>query len=564
MTRSNGLYWPPHLPRSLPRVETTLAHNLRVSATRYPSRVAIGFYGREFTWRAFEDLAEAFAGWLRRRADLRRGDRVALFLQNSPQWLIAYHGVLRADCVAVPVNPMSRAGELRHVLADSGARAAVCAQELAPVMLEAATAASGPAHVVVTVYADHLPEGPEYPLPEWLTEPAKPVSGCVPWKEALAEGLAAPAPEATPDDLALLPYTSGSTGLPKGCEHTHRTFMHTATGLSLWHGQSAATVFLGLPPMYQVSGLANSVHCPVFVGGTVVPMPRWDRTLALRLIERYRVSHVAIAPTACIDLLASPDLGRHDLSSARRFTSGGAAMPQEVWRRLNEAIGLPFIEAYGMTEAAATTHINPVERPKPQCLGVPFFDTGSMVADPETLEPRGPMEAGEILVRGPQMFRGYWGRPRDTEAAFVEIDGARWYRSGDIGYADAEGYFFMTDRLKRMINASGFKVWPAEVETKLYEHPDVLEACVIAAPDPYRGETVKAVLTLRPGRESGATAERIIEWCRARMAPYKAPRVVEFVDALPKSPVGKILWRELQDREKARAAGAPADDPPKT
>lgn len=555
MTEQSPAYWPPHLPRSLPRVETTLAFNLRVSAARHPSRTAIGFFGRDLPWRAFEAEVEAFAGWLRRRAGLARGDRVVLYLQNSPQWLIAYYGALRADCVAVPVNPMSRAGELRHVLADSGARAAVCAQDLAPVMLEA----GGPAHVILAAYADYLPDPGEFDLPDWLTQPARPLSGCTRWTDVMAAGLSAPAPEAGPDDLALLPYTSGSTGAPKGCEHPHRTFMHTAVGLSHWHGQNAATVFLGLPPMYQVSGLANSVHCPVYAGGLVVPVPRWDRELALRLIARYRVSHLAIAPTACIDLLANPDLARHDLSSLRRVTSGGAAMPQEVWRRLRDATGLPFVEAYGMTEAAATTHINPVGRPKPQCLGLPFFDTHSIVVDPETLAARGPMEPGEILVRGPQIFRGYWGRPGDTAAAFAEIDGVRWYRSGDIGYVDDEGYFFMTDRLKRMINASGFKVWPAEVETRLYEHPDVLEACVIAAPDPYRGETVKAVVVLRAGRAEQVAEADIIAWSRARMAAFKAPRIVEFVDALPKSPVGKILWRALQDREHATAAEAARD-----
>jgi fatty-acyl-CoA synthase len=549
-------YWPPHLPRSLPRVETTLPYNLRVTAARYGSRTAIGFFGRDMTWRAVEREVEAFAGWLRRRAGLSRGDRVVLFMQNSPQWFIAYWGTLRADCVAVPVNPMTRPGELKHLLADSGAKAAVVAQELLATAQEAATAAGGPAHIVAVAYADYLPEAPDYALQDWVRAPRRHHDGCVPWAEVIAADLGAPAPEATEHDLALLPYTSGSTGLPKGCEHPHSTFQHTATGLVLWHGQTAATVFLGLPPMYQVSGIANCLHCPVISGGTVVPVPRWERGLALRLIERYRVSHLAIAPTACIDMLASPDLPGHDLTSLRRVTAGGAPMPEEVWRRLREATGLPFIEAYGMTEAAATTHINPIERPKPQCLGIAFFDTDVAVVNPETLEDCRQGEAGEILVRGPQMFRGYWGLPKETEAAFVERDGVRWYRSGDIGYADDEGYYFMTDRLKRMINASGFKVWPAEVETKLYEHPDVLEACVVSSPDPYRGETVKAVVTLKAGRAGQVTPEAITEWARGRMAAYKVPRVVEFVDSLPKSPVGKILWRELQDREKARAPGS--------
>jgi fatty-acyl-CoA synthase len=379
-------------------------------------------------------------------------------------------------------------------------------------------------------------------------------SGCTAWAAVIAAGLEAPAPRAVPDDLALLPYTSGSTGLPKGCEHSHRSFQHNTQGLLHWHIQSAATVFMGLPPMYHVSGLMHCVHSPIWCGGLVVPLPRWDRGLALRLIQRYGVSHLGIAPTAVIDLLASPELDAFDLSSVKRVTSGGATMPKEVWHRLKGATGLEFVEAYGMTESAATALLNPVERPKPECAGIPFFDTEALVADPVTLQPLPQGEAGEILLRGPQIFRGYWGRPQDTEAAFAEIDGVRFYRSGDIGFTDPDGYYFMTDRLKRMINASGLKVWPAEVESKLYDHPAVREACVIAAPDPYRGETVKAVLALREG--SAASAEDIIAWARERMAAYKVPRIIEFVDALPKSPVGKILWRELQDREKQKETGA--------
>jgi fatty-acyl-CoA synthase len=541
-------YWPPHLPRRLPRPATTLAYNLEVAASRYGERTAIAFFGRELSYRNFHAQANAFAGWLQKRAGVGRGDRVLLFLQNSPQWLVACYGALRADAVVVPANPMHRAEELRHVIEDSGARVAVCAQDLAETAI-AAAGSTGLRSLVVAAYSDYLPERPEFALPEWLTAPRRAASGAVPWAAAIDAGEAPDAPRAGPEDFCLLPYTSGSTGRPKGCVHTHRSFMHTAAGLAMWHGQTPASVFLAVPPMYQVSGLANSVNCPIFAGGTIVPLPRWDPFLALQSIERYRATHVALAPAACIDLLASADLARHDLSSVRRITSGGSPMPEEVWKRLRDALGLPFIEAYGMTEAAATTHINPVERPKPQCLGVPFFDTEARIVDPATLAPLQPGEPGEILVRGPQLFEGYWRRPEETAAAFVAIDGARWYRSGDIGRVDEEGYFFMTDRLKRMINAAGHKVWPAEIETKLFEHPDVLEACVVGARDARRGETVKALVVLRPESRGRVGEADIVAWSRERMAAYKYPRIVEFVDALPKSPVGKVLWRTLQTRE---------------
>jgi fatty-acyl-CoA synthase len=205
---------------------------------------------------------------------------------------------------------------------------------------------------------------------------------------------------------------------------------------------------------------------------------------------------------------------------------------------------LPFIEVYGMTETG-TIAINPIERPKPQCLGVPFFNTDVRVLDSgET--------SGEIIVRGPQLFEGYWNRPQDDSEAFLKIGGQRFFRTGDIGYLDDEGYLFMTDRLKRMINASGYKVWPAEVEAILHDHPDILEACVIGARDAQRGETVKALIVLRPGSDGHVDAPAIIEWSRQRLAAYKYPRLVEFVSALPKSPAGKVLWRELQDRETPR------------
>lgn len=556
-TSPRAASWPRHLPRSLPRPATTLAHNLAVSAARYPERPAIGFFGRDLTYRAFATQVEQFAGWLQRRAGIQRDNRVALFMQNSPQWLVACHGVLRADAVVVPISPMSRADDVAHCLRDSGAVVLVCAQELADAAIAGARSADL-RHIVVARYGDYLPDVPDFHVPEWLRAAPKKVDGTVSWHAVLAADERAGEPQSGPDDLCLMPYTSGSTGVPKACMHTHATFMHTAAGQALWHGDHAATVFLGVLPMYHVSGLIKSVSCPILAGGCVVPLPRWDRAAAIELIERYRVSHVGIAPTAIIDLLSGNDLGRHDLSSVRRVAAGGASMPSDVWKRLKDTLGIPFIESYGMTETAATTHINPIDAPKPQSVGIPFFDTEAIVVDPDTLRPLQAGERGEILVRGPQLFRGYWQRERDTAQAFAEVEGQRYYRSGDIGYFDEQGYWFITDRLKRMINASGLKVWPAEVEGKLYAHPAVQEACVIGTRDPYRGETVKALVVLRPGSRGQVSEQDIIAWSRDCMAAYKYPRVVEFVDLLPKSPVGKILWRELQERENARGADIPA------
>jgi len=252
-----------------------------------------------------------------------------------------------------------------------------------------------------------------------------------------------------------------------------------------------------------------------------------------------------------IDLLASPNFASYDLTSLVYIGGGGAAMPQAVAQKLLELYGLRYVEGYGLTETAAPSHNNPPDRPKQQCLGVPFISTDARVVDPLTLAEMPVGEAGEIVVHGPEVFDGYWRRPDATADAFFELDGKRFFRTGDLGRVDEDGYFFITDRLKRMINASGFKVWPAEVEALMFKHPAIAEACVIGTKDPYRGETVKAVVVLRADARGQVSEQQIMDWCHEHMAAYKAPRVVQFVDALPKSGSGKVMWRLLQEAESA-------------
>ena len=395
-------------------------------------------------------------------------------------------------------------------------------------------------------------------MAEWLRADPPLPGGTTRWADALAAGHVPSEPQNGPDDLALLPYTSGTTGLPKGCMHTHRTLMANVVGSGEWASSSAESVVLGVVPMFHITGMLYGVTSPIFHGSTVVIMPRWDRELAGRLISAYGVTHWTCIPTMIIDLFASPNYRSFDLSSLRYLSGGGAAMPHAVAQRLLDEFGLQFCEGYGLTETAAPSHANPAERPKLQCLGMPFFGVDARVVDPVTLVELPPGEVGEIVTRGPMVFRGYWQNPEATAAAFVEVEGRRYFRTGDLGHMDADGYFFLTDRLKRMINASGFKVWPSEVELLLYKHPAVQEACVIAARDAYRGETVKAVVVLRPDAK-GRTSERdIVAWAHEHMAAYKAPRLVEFVDVLPKSGSGKVMWRLLQDRQNDADASAPS------
>ncbi len=557
--RPHFAFWPKRLARTVTLPETSLWHNLEVSARRYPTKAATLYFGRAKTYETLHAEAQALAGWLRAQG-VRRGDRVALFMQNCPQYLVAYHAILRADAVVVPVNAMNKAEEFGHYIVDPGTKVVICGAELAAVVASANSAlppSQRVARVLATRYADELPEAfeddlaPPPAMRDWLlADPALP-AGTVRWQDALAEARV-PGPTVNgPDDLALLPYTSGTTGLPKGCMHTHRTLMANVIGGGEWGSASAESVVLGVVPMFHITGMLYGVISPMFSGATVVVMPRWDRELAGRLISRHRVSHWTCIPTMIIDLFASPNYRSFELGSLRWLSGGGAAMPQAVAQRLIDEFGLHFCEGYGLTETAAPSHANPAERPKLQCLGMPFFGVDSRVVDPVTLKEVPCGDVGEIVTRGPMVFRGYWKNPEATAAAFVDIGGQRYFRTGDLGHMDDEGYFFITDRLKRMINASGFKVWPSEVELLLYRHPAVQEACVIAAQDAYRGETVKAIVVLHAAAR-GQTQERdIVTWAHEHMAAYKAPRIVEFVDMLPKSGAGKVMWRLLQDQENA-------------
>ncbi|MFO1327562.1 MAG: long-chain fatty acid--CoA ligase [Rubrivivax sp.] len=556
--------WPTRLPASLVIPETTLPFNLEVTARRFPRRVAYSFLGRTITWSELADQVDRLAGWLQAQG-VARGDRVILYLQNCPQWAVAFHAVQRADAVVVPVNPMNRADELGHYITDPEARVAITSADLAGLLHQAdqqLPASQRLRTTLVTRYADAMPAPAEVPADErpapalwdWLCAEHALPPGAQRWVDALAAGHRPGPAQAQPDDLCVLPYTSGTTGLPKGCMHTHRTLMANVHGAGIWGQSGTETVALGVVPMFHITGLMYNVLAPAYGGSTTILMPRWDRELAGRLIARHRVTHWTCIPTMVIDLLGSPHADRFDLSSLRRLSGGGAAMPQAVAERLQRDFGLTFAEGYGLTETAAPTHANPPERAKLQCLGIPIFGVDSIVVDPTTLQPLPPGESGEILSHGPMVFTGYWRHPDATRDAFVEIDGRRYFRTGDLGRIDEEGYFFITDRLKRMINASGFKVWPSEVELLLFKCPLVQEACVVSARDAYRGETVKAFVVLRDAARATATPEQIIEWAREHMAAYKVPRLVEFVDALPKSGSGKVMWRLLQEREQAGAA----------
>lgn len=544
--------WPDLVPKFLDLPATSLYSNLSVSALRYPQHPAIIYYGTTLTYAELEQQAEALAGYLQ-RAGVQAGDRVLLYMQNSPQFVIGFYAILRANAVVVPVNPMNRKAELEYLIADTEAEVALCGRELLD-NISGLVGHTQLREVIVSAYGEYVREPTDLALPDAVTlDSSLPdLPGLTPWQQAM-EAAYQPGPlTAGPDDLCVIPYSSGTTGNPKGCTHTHHSAMATTVYCSVWGNSQHDVVQLVSVPMFHVTGMQVCMNASIYLGATQVIMTRWDRKTAARLIERHGITSWRNIPTMVVDLLSDPDIEQYDLSTLKSIGGGGAAMPAAIAAKLENKLGLRYSEGYGLSETLSATHMNPPAAPKAQCLGIPIIGVDARVIDVDSLREVGVGETGEIVLHGEQVFQGYWRRPEATAEAFIELDGKRFFRSGDLGHYDEEGYFFLVDRVKRMINASGYKVWPAEVEALLYGHPAVHEVCIISAPDERRGETVKAVVVLAAGHD-GTTADDILDWCKNNMSAYKCPKLVEFVDSLPKSPAGKIMWRALQEQEWANS-----------
>lgn len=549
------VHWPRGLPRDARVPHATYMHYLDTAALRYPDKPAVIYGGGVLTYAALQRRVTAMAGFLQQTLGVQPGDRVLLISQNCPQWVVAYYAILRAQAAVVPVNPMSTAGEIAGYQQDSGASVAFVAQEfLANVVPCLQAHGGGLQHGVVHAYSDALPgEGADADLPEVVTAPRRPLShACLHAFEDVLALAQPPLPyQGQPEDLAVLPYTSGTTGHPKGCMHSHRSLLAANVTSQQWRSLHADVTVLCVAPLFHMLGLQNAMNLPLTLGATVVMMPRWNAAVAARLMERYRVTTWAAPPAMVIDFFAHPDAATRDLSSLSLLSGGGAAMPEAIAKLLFERFGLSYNEAYGLSETASFLLANPVHRGKRQCLGVVTPGVDARIIDPETLQEVAPGEQGELVARGPQVMSGYWRNDDANASAFIELDGQRFFRTGDLATQDEEGYFFMKDRLKRMINVSGYKVWPAEVENVMYRHPAIHEACIVGVPDAQRGERVVGLVVLKPEHRGHLTEQALIDWGREQMAVYKAPRAIRIVDSLPKSGAGKILWRELQAQERA-------------
>jgi long-chain acyl-CoA synthetase len=512
-----------------------LATMLRESAVAHPDKPVALYDGGRMSYAELDALSDRFAAGLR-ASGLDRGDRIGLQLPNIPQFLIAYFGMLKAGCVAVPLNVLLKAPELAYCLGDSQARALLTWAGVAGEAVKGANQAAVPA-----VYVVGTPGVPESPVGRRF-------------EELLAvEPEAPPMAQTDPGDTAVIVYTSGTTGTPKGAELTHfQLFMNADTPGRVFGIRDDDIVMVALP-LFHVFGLSSQLNCCVRFGATMSLVPRFDATKALEVIQRDGVTIFEGVPTMYVAVLRHPKLGEYDTSTLRIGISGGAPIPAEVLDAFEEKLGIVILEGYGLTETASTTTFNvSAEERKIYSVGKPIWGVEVQIWDDQNRPlPPGPEHVGELVIRGVNTMRGYFRKPEATAEAFS----GGWFHSGDLGYVDQDGFYFIVDRKKDLIIRGGYNVYPREVEEVLYTHPDVANAAVIGVPDDRVGEEIKAFVQPKSG--SAATEAEIIEYVKARLAAYKYPRMVEFRDDLPIGPTGKVLKKELKASAGQEVGSAP-------
>jgi acyl-CoA synthetase (AMP-forming)/AMP-acid ligase II len=538
--------WPDRIPRKLDFPSKPLHEFLRDSAQTNPKKVAINYYGAKISFRQLDDLSDRFAAAL---CDwgLKKGDRVSLYLENCPQFVMAYFGTLKAGGVVVAANPMFKADELLYELTDSGATIIVALDHLYPQVREVREK-TRLSRVIVTSYWDFLPTPPGLPIHPSMQPPKAVFPETLEFLELLENyDPEPPRPEIDmSEDLALLQYTSGTTGLPKGAMITHYSLLYNTVGSTVWSGISADDVHLSVLPFFHATGMIHGMNRPIYSATTNVMLSRFDTATAVQAIHEFRCSAWVSITTMNVAVVNFPDIHQYDLRSLKHCSSGGAPIPKEILRRWREIVGPELVEGYGLSETISQTHVNPTTHPRYGSVGIPHFGVECRILDIDSREELPIGEQGELIVKGPMVTKGYWNNPAETEKVLTD-DG--WFATGDIARMDHDGYFYIVERKKDMIKASGYSVFPAEVEALMYQHPAIQEVAVIGVADPRRGENIKAVIILRPQHQGLVTEADMIAWAKNKMAAYKYPRIVEFVDELPKTGSGKILKRALRERE---------------
>ncbi|MBB3907122.1 long-chain fatty acid--CoA ligase [Anoxybacillus sp. UARK-01] len=546
-------HYPPQIPHHLDYPQKTLTDYLRETAAQFGQKEAIDFLGKRLTFHDIYEQSLKLARYLL-EIGLAKGDRVAIMLPNCPQAVISYYGVLLAGGIVVQTNPLYMERELEYQLKDSEASIIITLDILYPKVMKV-KGATPLKHVIVTRLQEYLPLVKKILYPFVQKKQKQPLVRIEErdhqhrWETIMAtfqkEEIHV---EIDPmEDVALLQYTGGTTGFPKAAMLTHHNLIANTIMCVHWMYRcpKGEETILGVLPFFHVYGMTTIMNLSIMQAYKMILLPKFDIKTTLKTIEKKRPTLFPGAPTMYIALLNDPDLSKYDLSSIKACISGSASLPVEVQEKFEALTGGKVIEGYGLTEASPVTHANFLwdgERVKGS-IGVPWPDTEAKIISLETGEEADMNEIGELVVRGPQVMKGYWNQPFETESALR--DG--WLYTGDIGYMNEKGYFFIVDRKKDMIIASGYNIYPREVEEVLYEHPKVREAVVVGVPHEYRGETVKAFVVLKEGMN--CTEEELNEFMRSKLASYKVPRIYEFRKELPKTAVGKILRRALIEEE---------------
>ncbi|MGQ9721528.1 MAG: AMP-binding protein [Candidatus Jordarchaeum sp.] len=535
--------WPEGLPKSLDYPEVPIFSFLRDTAKRFPEKKGIIFYGYEVTFGELDDFSDRFANAL---VDIgvKKGDKVGLFLENCPQFVIAYYGALKAGAIVVPINPMLKEMEVEQQLNDSETETLITLDYLYPT-IQKVEKKTKLRNVIVTSFRDYLPEEPTLPIHISMEQEKKTYPETLEFIDLL-EKYEAKAPKVNIDpkeDLALLQYSSGTTGVPKAAMITHFNTLVNIIGAVKWAKVKDEDINLSVLPLFHVTGMQESMNCPIYTGSTNVLLSRFDLEAILGAIEKYKCTvWVSVAPIN-VAVCTYPYVKNYDLSSLRLSFTGGAPVPLPVFDKFKEVTGCDLIEGYGLSETISQVTINPVDKPKYGSVGIPTFDVDAKIVDAETGKKDLAIgEEGEIIFKGPQVMKGYWKQPELTKTTLR--DG--WLFTGDIAKMDEDGYIYIVGRKKEMIIVSGYKVWTAEVEELLKKHPAVYQVAIVGIGDPIQGESVKAYVVIRPDYKGRITEEKLMEWAKKKMAAYKYPRQIEFVNELPRSGSGKILKRMLK------------------
>ncbi len=550
-------FWPEGVPKHIEYPLVPLSELLKNTAQKYPNSVATIYFDRGITYKGLDTATDKFAAALS-KLGVKKGDKVALFLPNVPQFIVSYYGALRIGAIVTAISPLYKEREVEHQLVDSEAETIVSLDMLFPIV-EKVWERTKLKRAIITNLKEFMPFATAAigsllrKIPLLKIERKPNVSF---FQELLRDNSPEPPKvEINPkEDLATLQYTGGTTGLSKGAMLTHMNLVSNAVACAEWlQGKTGEECFLTVLPLSHIYGMTTGMNAPIYLAGKMVTLPRFDAVSSLRAIEKHKVTVFCGAPTLYALLLAHRDLKKYNLKSVRFCISGSAPLPPEVQKKWLEVTGGVLVEGYGLTESSPCTHCNPLDRSmktvKIGSIGLPWPDTDAKIMDIETGEKElGTGEVGELVVKGPQVMKGYWKMPEETATVLR----GEWLYTGDIGKMDEDGYYYITDRKKDLIKYKGYSVYPREIEDVLYEHPAIKLCAVVGKPDRIASEIPKAFVVLKDG--ATASEEEIKKFVNEKLAPYKAIRELEFRKELPMTLVGKVLRRVLQEEERQKLA----------